>query len=245
MGITGGAMKKVLGIGIAILGLAAPMSASPITGTLNFTGSVQVSATTIDWLPLATGEGVILTVAPGDEYFSTIFNPLISPAYVGDEVDLVGAPGPVTGFLNDFETPDSKYDDLTFNLSNIIAPTAPPCTGAEVINQSCSFGSFTLKPTEAGVAVNFEVRGSFVDPTFGENGTTNTAKGVYTTQLIKPTEDTIAEIMTIIGTGGSIQSGYSATYTASAIPEPATLLTFGTGSLFVAARKRRLAKKNA
>ena len=234
-------MRKVLAIGITVLGLAAPMSASPITGTLNFTGSVQVSGTAIDWLPLATGEGVILTADPGTEYFSGIFNPAISPAYEGDSIDLTGQVLPLANFLNQFqENPDvpSQYDDLSFTLTKVVAPVAPPCTGAEAINVSCSFGSFTLKPTESGVAVNFNVEGFFIDPTFSDNGSLNKATGVYTTQLIDPSDDTIAEIMAIIGSGGSIRSGYSATYTASAIPEPATLLTFGTGALF-AARKRR------
>ena len=43
--MTGTAMKKLLVITVLALGLAAPLSAAPIAGTLNLVGNVTVSAT--------------------------------------------------------------------------------------------------------------------------------------------------------------------------------------------------------
>jgi hypothetical protein len=243
--ISGAAVKKILLVALVVLSVAAPMSAAPITGKLNFTGSVRVTSSEIDWLPLNTGEGVIITVAPGTEYFSGIYDPTFLNPYEGDSLDLTGQALPLANFLNNFEENPvdvaSEYDNLSFTLEQIVAPTAPPCTGGEGINVSCSLGVFTLKQTEEGVAVNFSVQGTFIDPEFTDP---NFAVGVYTTQLIGEEEDTIAEIIAILDAGGFIESSYSATYTASVIPEPATLLTFGAGSLLVAAHKRRRAKKN-
>jgi hypothetical protein len=246
MDMTGAAMKKIVTIALVVFGLAAPMSAAPITGKLNFTGSVRVSSSEIDWLPLNTGEGVIFTTAPGTEYFSAIYDSTFTTPYEGDSIDLSGQSLPLAEFLNDFEENPievpSEYDNLSFTLTEIVAPTAPPCTGGEGINVDCSLGVFTLKQTEEGVAVNFSVEGFFVDPQFTDP---NFASGVYTTQLIGDEEDTIAEIIAILDNPtGSITSSFSATYTASAIPEPATLLTFGAGSVLLAAHRRRRAKKN-
>ena len=52
--------------------------------------------------------------------------------------------------------------------------------------------------------------------------------------------------MTIIdSTAGSIETGWTATFIATAVPEPATMLTFGLGTAVLAAHRRRRAKKNA
>src|SRR5215210_6069935 len=130
--------KSVLCGGLlTIFGFAASAGATPISGTLNITGAVNVSATLIDWLPLATGEGAIATAicvspcVPG--YFSQIFNPAGAPFYDADAVDLNSATTvlPVANFLNDFNTPNARYNDLSFTLTQILIPTVPICTGAE------------------------------------------------------------------------------------------------------------------
>jgi hypothetical protein len=243
---SGAAVKKILLVALVVLCVAAPMSAAPITGKLQITGSVIVDATSIDWIPVGTGEGSFNTL-DGTEYFANIFNPVdpTDPAYVGDAIDLVGQETQAN-FLNDFEERPtdviSQYDNLTYTLTDIVDPTADPCTGGEGVDDPCSLGVFTLTQTAGGnVDVRFDVTGFFTDPDLGADSSMNIAPGIYTTQL---SNTTIAAIIDLIDAGGEIRATYSATYTASAIPEPATLLTFGAGSLIVAAHKRRRAKKN-
>jgi hypothetical protein len=51
MSMTGATMKRLRLVGIicVVLGFAASASAATIVGTLNFGGTVTVTATTIDW----------------------------------------------------------------------------------------------------------------------------------------------------------------------------------------------------
>lgn len=238
-------MTKILTGALVVFGLALPLSAAPITGKLNFTGSVRLTADTVDWTPLGTGEGVILTVGPGTDYFADIFNPGVFPPYHADSADLVGQSLPLPNFLTGFEeSPEipSTYDDLSFTLTQMVAPTAPACTGSEGPNQACSVGLFTLFQTAGGnVDVTFDVRGFFVNLTYGDDGSQNTSGGIYTAQL---PQTTTQQIVNTFGAGSGIDASYSATYTATAIPEPATLLTFGAGTLLIGALRRRRAKKS-
>ena len=234
-----------------LLATAAPASAAPISGILNLTGSVQVTATTIDWLPLATGEGIFTTAAPGTDYFAQIFNPAVVPPYTGNEIDLgPGTVFPLANFLNDFNTPVARYNDLSFTLTSFAATAAPVCTGAEALDQSCILfaGSpFVLTQRTTGVDVALGVFGFFVDPTEGPGS--NTASGIYTTQLTGNLS-TIAAVRNVILLGGNagwgpgaVQSSYSATYTATAatVPEPFTMSLLGIGLLGAAFRSRRRA----
>ena len=246
--VKGGAtVKKVLFTIVAVLGLGivAPVAAAPITGTMGIAGAVTVSATTIDWLPAGGPDGTFGSLT-GTEYFADVFNPGIFPAYTGEALDLTGQIFPIANFLSQFEEdPEvvSEYDDLSFTLEGIIAPSAPACNGTETaIGTTCSLGPFTLLQTATGVDVTFDVFGSFVDLTYGDDGSLNNAIGLYTTQI---SGATIASISATLDAGGSINATYSADFTATAVPEPATMLTFGLGTAVLAAHRRRRAKKNA
>ena len=129
----------------------------------------------------------------------------------------------------------NKYDNLNFDLTQIVAPVAPPCTGAEAVNVSCSIGVFTLKNTGGGnVDITMDIRGVWQN-----TGDTDTpAVGIYTAQSA---DTSIAAIRNTLLSGGSLTNSYSATITS--VPEPATLLTFGAGSMLLAAHRRRRAAK--
>ena len=239
-------LKGILCGGLLTLALAVPASADPITGVLNITGSANVSAARIDWVlgdisehPGATDAvyGTFDIVKEGTGYFSTVWQP-VSGVNTGLSEDL--PPGGGANFLSDFETQDAKYDDLSFTLTNLGGWVAPVCTGVETplnhIDCVAFAGSpFLLSPTNAGTGVEFDVFGFFLDPTFGDTGQ-NTAKGIYTANIVGMTPKQVADI---INAGGTINSSYSAQYTASAVPEPVSLTLLGSGLLGIGLRARR------
>jgi hypothetical protein len=232
-------LKRILCGGLLTLALAVPASADPITGVLNFTGSVRVSATTIDWIPLGGPEGDLFAQFPGTGYFSNIYQP-VAGVNMGDSIDLgPGTSLPLANFLNQFVTPDPQYNDLSFTLTQVKIPSLPICTGAEIIGQSCVafLGSpFILTRTANGSSVEFDIAGFFIDPSFGDNGTLNTAIGVYTSPNVALTP---IQIRNTILAGGVVDAAYSANITATAVPEPLTLTLLGSGLLGIGLRARR------
>lgn len=232
-------LKGVLCGGLLTLALAVPASADPITGQLNFTGAVRVTATAIDWVPLGGTEGDLFTTFPGSGYFSNIWQP-VSGVNTGDSLDLnAGVLLPLPNFLNDFSSPNPQYNDLSFTLTGIAIPSVPVCTGGELVGQTCVafVGSpFLLTRTTTGTSVEFDVFGFFIDPTYSADSANNTASGVYTSQLSGLTP---IQIRNMILAGQPVDASYSAQYTATAVPEPVSLTLLGSGLLGIGLRARR------
>jgi hypothetical protein len=235
-------MKKLVGIVCLVLGFAANAKAAEIAGTLNFVGTVTVTATGINWansgaIPNAIG------MQPSTGYFAGLDTEVTSLGYAS-AIDLTAPFVPIAGFLHDFkDNPEvaNDYDDLTFDLLSIVTPVAPACVAGPYNNgDSCSLGVFTLTQTASGkTTIVMDITGQFVDPTFG-GGAITPASGTYSADR----NLSIQQIVNIFSSpGGSIGGPYSATITS--VPEPATLLTFGAGTALLAAHRRRRAKKNA
>ena len=237
--MTGAGMKRLVGIVCLVLGFAANASAASIVGTLNFTGDVVVTASTINFQD-SDGISNAFTLTTSTGYFANMDTGVVTPGY-GSAIDL-GAP-PIVGFLHDFkENPDvpSDYDDLSFDLFSIVAPSVAPCDPNVhyTVNQQCSLGPFTLAQTATGVAIRMDITGQFVDPQYSDTPAT----GVYTAQRAGATIDAMLDAI-VANPNFAFRNSYSATITA--VPEPATLLTFGAGTALLAAHRRRRAKKNA
>ena len=243
--MTGANVKKLVVMTCAVLGFAAQANAASIVGTLNITGDVTVTATQIDWQDRGgVLNAVILETSTG--YFLGVDSEDLSVGYAS-AIDLTAPQQTQNDFLNTFrENPDvpSEYDDLTFDLTDIVEPTAPPCLpGVDYAkDQSCSLGPFTLTQGAEGSTIRFEILGNFDDPSFGAIDTP--AMGIYTAQR---TESVRAIVEVFVNPQGSFFTSYSGSITAqdvTAVPEPATLLTFGAGTALLAAHRRRRAKKN-
>lgn len=236
---------------LALCLFAVPAVAAPITGILNITGSASVTANTIDWVPLGGGEGRFDITFPGTDYFADIYKP-VSGDNTGDSLDLPAGAFPVQNFLNDFNTPFAQYDDLSFTLEGFTPPVAPVCgtpDGSGVAGdnpgESCvafAGSPFTLTMGANGMStdIHFNVFGSFVDPTFGDNGSLNDATGLYTSNIANMTP---LQIQTRIAGGGSVDASYSAQFIAEGVetpvPEPLTLSLMGFGLGATAYRLRR------
>ena len=223
--------------------LAAPASAAPITGVLNIGGSATVTLDTIDWTPDGGDIGIAVIVADSVGYFDGIEVPF--PLNTVDSLDLPAGAFPVEEFLNNFSTPNPEYDDLSFTLEGFVLPVVPVCGGGvgDDPGDSCvvfAGSPFTLTMGADGIStdINFNVVGSFVDTSFGDDGSLNDATGLYTANISDMTPEQIqAEILG----GGSVTSSYSAEFNAKAVqvPEPVALSLMGFGLAAVGYRLRR------
>lgn len=236
-------MKKAFfrAVAVAVLAiLPATAQAVPIVGTLDLVGSVRVTATTIDWLPLAgpiPGDALVLAA-------SGYFAPLVG--FGASELDLVGLPIGVqlgAGVPN-FETfPGTPLPGLNFILDMILScgqasfDPATECDGG--------LGSaFIFQEDAQGTTVVINFIGRVIDSNNPGEESTFTAK--YDATFLGQTPAQILNTIFGVGQPGFIVSPYSAQkVTVSEIPEPATLLTFGAGTALLAAHRRRRAKKSA
>lgn len=164
--------------------------------------------------------------------------------------------GPVNvpNFLSNFVQIPNGADNtiapltnLHFDLTEMVRNNAfPMCTGAETEGDTCVLGEiFVLTETEDGLRINLDVRGFFrnaADEGFfmGAFSTTFTGltfqgpDGAYA-KLAAGTNLDCPD-----GAGGRTACSFDASFSnAQPIPEPASLLLFGTGSTLLALRRRR------
>jgi hypothetical protein len=242
--------KTVVGGSALALGLALPASAAPITGVLNILGSATVTVDTIDWAPDGGATGIFVLSADSESYFDGIEVPF--PLNTGESLDLPAGPFPVANFLSNFTTPDPEYDDLSFTLEGFEIPLIGVCgtadaspsgilgdeTGETCVAFAGSPFQLTVGSNPATTDVSFNVFGSFVDLTYGDDGSLNDAIGLYTTNI---SDMTPLQIQSTILGGGSVEASYSAEFNASAVPvpEPVSLSLTGLGLAAVAYRLRR------
>jgi hypothetical protein len=223
----------------------------------------------LDWSPVGGGVGRGFVVTDATGYFNPdgagpmgidIGTNLVIRDLTNDPAlaILTGAayapPGPasVPNFLNTFVDPDlTTIPGLHFDLTEMVKQTGfPACTGLETAGATCVLGDiFVLTETQGHLSILLDVRGNFVN-----GADSGYFKGGFSTTF---TDLTFAKAYARLAAGqnldcpsnstsdGRTSCTFDANFTPiNAIPEPASLLLFGTGSTLLALRKRRNAKKS-
>jgi hypothetical protein len=238
-------MKKALFQAMAVATLAilpATAQAVPIVGTLDLTGAVRVTNTTIDWHPVGTGFGIAQIQSTSNGYFDVLDGQL------AQEMDLTGFPVGVA--LNapfgipGFETfPNTNLPGLNFILDIIVSCGQASLNPADECDAGVN-SPFRFDQDALGTTVILNFRGRVQDSNNPGEESTFTAKFDATFTGITP-----QQILATIAAQGFIDSPYSAQKVSvdiptTTVPEPATLLTFGAGTALLAAHRRRRAKKS-
>ncbi len=231
-------LSKFLAVAVLLGVLAflpAPASADTIWGTLNITGSVAVGATTIDWFPLGGGTGTF-KVEPTS---TGSFAPLADTSGTAKDLDVitepVGSPFSLMDFLT-FSAMPSWHFDLMYIDPGVFG--SADCAAAPAAGQTCTplapppKSPFNLANTVSGSTASFVVRGTAYDDM---GGPVSMFTGIYTTQFATPYQS----LLQTVARGGTVQTSYSATYTFTTVPEPATWSLVISGLLFAAGAQIR------
>jgi hypothetical protein len=241
-------------------------SANPTCGAsiLDFADDIPVYGT--------AGTGAALTVFSQSGYFDGADGDAVPVELAGNGItggtfarilDLTndlfaaGIPGPayapaggghpvIAGFLDMFT--DAQANGLHFDLTQVVFQ-GNTCTGSEGLGDSCFAGPFALQETAGGLRINFDVLGYFRDASGNEGFFTGGFGSTFTgltfqeafRRLDRSGEDLLCGPNNL-----TAPCSFELNFVNTAIPEPATLLTFGAGSALLAAvRRRRTAKQAA
>jgi hypothetical protein len=236
-------MRKILIGTLVLLGaMALPKSAHAdfISGTLDFSGGAQVTATTTNWF---------LTVAPSPVTGPNLAN--ITASSIMDGATLVAnlqPPNQVheTNLNSAVQVPGTNFTPVQFFETqapgagaptlNFVLSSVTPCSALGGVTCVTPNSAFGLLQQGNFVAVTLVMGGTVFDT--ATPGMVSTWSGLWTANV----PGTIAQLVATITAGGTISNSYSATKVTAiptAIPEPATLLTFGLGSLALARYRRR------
>jgi len=243
-----------------------------ISGGITYDTYLTAGSAILDWSPVGGGLGRGFVVTDATGYFnpdggglmgidigtSMVMRDLTNdPALAGPAPAAAYAPpgaASVPNFLSNFVDPDGTIAPLTnlhFDLTEMVKQTAyPACNGSEGAGSTCVLGEiFVLTETNGHLSILLDVRGNFV------NGNDSGAyKGGFSTTFTDLTFQTayarLASGQNLDCPSNSTSDGrtsctFDANFTSiAAVPEPASLLLFGTGStVLLALRKRRNAKK--
>ena len=235
-------VKKSIFLALAVASLAilpSTAQAVPIAGDLTLAGVVRVTATDIDFVSFPLGNEFIVLPDAYSDYFDYL------TLSFGDALDLnaFAQPAGPAGFppLANFLTFDAD-PGLSFTLTGISL-----CDPVNCFIPGTPFNVFQTPDGQGGfnTTIQMAMRGTVQDTT-GPNGTGEISNfnATYSADFVG---QTIADLIADFVADGEISAPYSAelVVTTSAVPEPATLLTFGAGTALLAAHRRRKAKKAA
>ncbi len=204
---------------ICLIGLAAPIWATPVTGGASISGSVTVTGTTINFMPTFSTQG-------GTAAQTGSFSGLTGGTYNVPTLTQSGT-FPIVNFISFNQ---GVAVPIAFDLQQVMPGfgTAANCA-SNTIGAACTPANspFTLIQTALGanpqVAVTLSLSGIAYTGTSASGS--SPAAAIYTTQLTMPPENcnTVTSCLGLLASGGSVEANYSANFTTSStssIPEP-------------------------
>lgn len=231
-------MRRAILVALAIASVTsvipARAEAVPIEGTLDIAGAVRVtSAGMIDWVaPVGGGFGTPAVQITSTGYFVPLIGSNAREADLNAVAFPAGPPGTFASFSG-FETfPGTTLPGLNFALTRI-----------DMCEVGCGFGfapQFNVLFTGGNTSVIMNTRGTVTDS--NNPGEVSNWVGQFTAQFPATTPQ---QLINQLVAEGFIDTSFSASKVARAqsqppaVPEPATLLTFGTGTALLAWRRRR------
>ena len=214
------------------------------TGDLSVVGEVTVGGSFIDFLPppgRPTG-GIIVAPSGSTGTFAALAGTGGTIRDLGPSTAPAGVPVLLPGFVTLAAAPDIRFD-LTMLLLGPYAAAAcelPPAAGQTCTPAGSPF-AFTNHP--GGSTLRFDVRGMAVNTA---TGLSSPFTGIFRAEFpLTPYQP----LVRTLAAGGALTTGYSALFTVTAVPEPATLgllatgLAGGAGIAGVTARRRRRAPR--
>jgi PEP-CTERM motif len=237
---------------VCLMALAVPVQAFTISGELDVSGGVIVTATVIDFEPEGPPDGTEDILATTTlEINGVPINDLLGAI----ALDLDQTLFPTTGFdtpldfyeqLEEFPTVNFQLQDIQ-SCAELQATTAAIQCGTNIDPNVSPFGFIQLP---GSVLVTFQVTGEVFDSA-EVGGQRYDFLATYTAQFNALNEDTIDELLFAFSPlctsppateCGVIDTSFSATKVTivqDVIPEPATLLLLGSGLVGAAFRARR------
>jgi len=228
-------ITKALTLFLLSIGLA---SATPILGTLNFTGGATVSLLALDFAPTGGGTGSVRSI-PGavgntgsfsgltDTSVGTILDrtegsqpagvPLLPPNginnYLVFSVDL-----PSAIFRLDFVEPGT-FTSAACSTNPALAAPQQTCTPPPVGTVVSPYNLTNFLDATGGISSSaaFSVRGTVLNSLTGEVSNFN---GRFTATFDRPFQSLLADVLG----GGTVTTPFSARFNVTAIPEPSTLV---------------------
>jgi len=220
----------LLAAGLMSAFLPTNASATAVSGTANFNGTVIVGTGGVFFfnnLMVANA----FDAAPSNGSYSGLTNGTIQ--------NLTGPPVVGPDSIIDFVTFPATGGTVFFDLQNIFAGigTAAQCATNTVGNQCTPPGSpFTLAQTNTGVTITLSLSGIAYTGTSG-SGFSPTG-GLFTAQVTTP--GTITSVLAAVLSNTLPLQTYSATFTSVPVPEPATFGLIGAALLGLGVLRRRV-----
>lgn len=228
--------RRLVFIAVAIVTLIPlSLSATPVTGELDFNGSVTATLTSLNFLCIFPGAGACNNSTQGD----FILNPISTGTFAGQPVPSYGhildinntlTPPGKSVALSNFLTFDT-LSGVSFTLTELNLGTGgacPPASGSTctptdpaLISASDPLGKTgtIFEDTAAGAVAEFSVNADAI----GTSGEITHYKGVFSGTF---TGMTTAEVLADLAGGGHVTVPFAAKFTpvstTSPVPEPST-----------------------